>query len=114
MPERGPRKYDPLTRHLAELTEDEVTLTFAEIGQIVGTPLPPSARPSSFWSTTMQSLVARPWTRAGWRVLHTDLRGDPPAVTFARVRSDSTAEHRRDPASRPGGKDRTINLWSTG
>ena len=87
----GPRKYDPLTRYLANLAPDEVTLTFAEIEAIVGAPLPASARRASFWTTTPRPLVARPWVRAGWRVVRTDLRGEMPAVTFVRVRSDSGA-----------------------
>ena len=42
-PRPGPRKYDPLTAYLADLPTDEATLTFAEIEQLVGAPLPPSA-----------------------------------------------------------------------
>ena len=85
MPHYGPRKYDPLARYLADLTADEVTLTFPEIEAIIGAPLPASASLSSFWPRTSRSLVARPWVRAGWRVVRTDLRSGPPAVTFARI-----------------------------
>jgi hypothetical protein len=89
MPRFGPPKYQPLTDYLAALIAAEVTLTFAEIEAIVGAPLPPTARQSSFWSTT-QSLVACPWARAGWRVARTRLRSAMPAVTFQRVRPDAT------------------------
>jgi len=88
MPTRGPRKYDPLAAYLAGLAADEVTLTFAEIERIVGAPLPASARLSSFWSTTTQPLVARPWTRAGWRVARAQLRSDSLTVTFVRQLTD--------------------------
>ena len=88
----GPRKYDPLTRYLADLTADEVTLTFAEIEAIVGVPLPPSARNPNFWSNAPSGIFRdRPWVRAGWRMARTQLRGEWLAVTFARFRPDSTA-----------------------
>ena len=85
MPHYGPRKYDPLTRYLAALTVDEVTLTFPGIEAIIGAPLPASASLSSFWPRTSRSLVARPWVRARWRVARAQLRVEPPVVTFVRV-----------------------------
>ena len=91
MPRYGPRKYDPLTRYLAALTVDAVRLTFAEIEQLVGALLPPSAWRPSYWTTTARPLVMRPWVRVGWRVVRTELRIETPAVTFARMASDSTA-----------------------
>jgi hypothetical protein len=92
MPRYGPRKYDPLVAYLAGLFVDEVTLTFSEIERIVDAPLPPSAYRPSFWSTSPRSLVMRPWRRAGWRVVRTELSARPPLVTFARVAADSTTE----------------------
>jgi hypothetical protein len=86
MPERGPRKYDPLTRYLADLTADEVTLTFAEIEQIVGAPLPRTAWGPAFWSNGREGVFrVRPWVRAGWRVARAHLRSESPAVTFRRL-----------------------------
>ena len=85
MPHYGPRKYDPLTRYLAALTVDEVTLTFPEIEAIIGAPLPASASLSSFWPRTARELVARPWVRAGWQVARAHLHSATPAVTFARA-----------------------------
>ncbi len=94
MPTRGPRKYDPLAAYLAGLAADEVMLTFAEIEAILGTALPPSARAMPFWvnatDRSRRPAQARAWRRAGWQAAHIDLRDDPPTVTFARVRSDST------------------------
>jgi hypothetical protein len=85
MPARpGPHKYDPLTRYLAALTEDEVTLPFAAIELILGATLPRSARQSSFWTTALRPMVLS-LSQAGWRVRRTDLRSGPPAVTFVRV-----------------------------
>ena len=86
MPRRvGPRKYDPLTRYLADLAADEVTLTFAEIEAIIGAPLPPSARTSNWWENTTEHVQAGAWVLAGWRMKRTHRRLDPPAVTFERV-----------------------------
>jgi hypothetical protein len=83
----GPRKYEPLTRYLAALDTDEVTLTFAAIEQLVGAPLPPSAWRSSYWTRAPQPQgpQSRPWSRVGWRVARIHLRLDRPAVTFVRV-----------------------------
>jgi hypothetical protein len=90
-PRLGPRKYDPLVAYLAGLAVDEVTLTLPEIEQIVGALLPPSAYRPSYWTRSTRALVARPWLRAGWLVVRWDLHARPPAVTFARVASESAS-----------------------
>jgi hypothetical protein len=84
-PRSGPRKYDPLVAYLIGLAVDKVRLTFPEIERIVDAPLPPSARQSSFWTQSPRALVARPWLRAGWRVVRTELHRSIPAVTFVRM-----------------------------
>ena len=82
----GPRKYVPLTRYLAALAVDAVTLTFSEIEAIIGAPLPPSARRSTFWTSRSPRLrAAPPWVQAGWRMVRTELHARPPTVHFARV-----------------------------
>jgi hypothetical protein len=87
----GPRKYAPLTAYLAARTGDAVTLTLAEIEQIIAAPLPVSARRPSFWSNgPLRLFRERPWIEAGWRVVRTELRRAEPAVTFARVAADAT------------------------
>jgi hypothetical protein len=83
----GPSTYDPLTRYLAGLAADEVMLTFAEIEQLVGAPLPRSAWRSGYWTRAMRPWGPqnRPWTRAGWRVVRVHLQFDRPTVTFQRT-----------------------------
>jgi hypothetical protein len=82
----GLSKYAPLTRYLAGLTVEEVTLTFAEIERILGTALPPSARSPSFWSTSRYGVFrVQPWVRVGWQMARTQLQNATPAVTFVRV-----------------------------
>ena len=89
MARSGLRKYEPLADYLAALAAEEMTLTLAEIEAIIGAPLPPSARDPTFWSNSREGLFrVRPWLRASWRVARTDLRGEPPAVTFARRLTD--------------------------
>lgn len=82
----GPRKYIPLTRYLATLAVDGVTLTFSEIEAIIGASLPRSAWRSTFWTSRSPGLLAaQPWVQAGWQVVRTELHARPPAVHFARV-----------------------------
>jgi hypothetical protein len=87
MPQRtGPSKYAPLTRYLAALRADAVTLTLDEVEPILGAPLPVSARHPTFWANSRLGLFrVRPWLEAGWWMARTDLRSARPAVTFARV-----------------------------
>ena len=60
------RKYLPLNRYLesAEPQQMSVSLTFAEMEQILGSPLPPSAWLAHYWTG---STVARyNWERSGY------------------------------------------------
>jgi hypothetical protein len=86
MPRGRPPKYAPLAGYLAALTADEVRLTLAEIEQIIGAPLAAWVRQPTFWSNSPAGVLRpKPWTRAGWRVVRTELQASPPAVHFARV-----------------------------
>ena len=86
-----PTKYEPLRRHLAGLPAAvrEVTLTFAELEAILGTPLPATAWGRKFWVNTSAAMgatmQARAWRVAGWRVAGHALRATPPTVTFVRA-----------------------------
>ena len=87
MPRRlGPPKYAPLTAYLEALNLDEMCLTLDEVEVIIAAPLPPRARTPTFWTNRSPRLFgAQPWVQAGWRVVRTELHGQPPAVHFARV-----------------------------
>jgi hypothetical protein len=88
----GPHKYQRLTDYLASLPAAQVTLTLAEVEAILGFALPPVAHDHSFWTnSTRGTFDMRPWVQAGWRVVRRDLHRATPTVTFAQVRSDSTA-----------------------
>lgn len=81
-------KYDPLRDHLAGLprSQSKATLSFARVEQILGEPLPPSARAyEDFWvgkARWRKVIEARPWERVGWVVEDLDLRIG--LVTFRR------------------------------
>ena len=55
------------------------SLPFAEIEEIIGKPLPPSAHKHPAWwanDSTGSHTHARAWMRAGWKVDHIDLANE--------------------------------------
>lgn len=90
-------KYDPLYRYLRDCGEHRVTLTFAQVAEIVGG-LPPSAlKFQAWWENENEGshVQAHAWMNAGYRVA---------SITSAR-RSRSSAPRpevcsRRLPATR--------------
>lgn len=88
-------KYAPLGVHLRKATGSEITLTFDQIEQIIGTNLPPSASNHDEWwqNSTPGSdshVQALAWMTTGWRKLRVDRPGRH--VTFARAGSNPDAE----------------------
>lgn len=75
-------KYWPLFNHLQQSGQDEVTLSFSEIEQLLGHQLPGSARKSrAWWSNRSSGTVQAPaWMEAGYHVEELDLKGEQ--VTF--------------------------------
>lgn len=66
-------KYDALARLLDEQPADEpVSLTFAEIDDIVGG-LPPSSSGRTWWANTIRHSQSAAWLRAGRRVIEVRL-----------------------------------------
>lgn len=64
-----PGKYAPLGDYLAALPSelDHCELDLHEIEQLVGMPLPPSARTNWFWRRDEPASHARAWLDQGWR-----------------------------------------------
>ena len=63
-------KYKPLGNHLSVQTDRVVTLTFSEIGRIIGSPLPATAfRAPQWWENEHlgSHVQCRSWMDAGWR-----------------------------------------------
>ena len=72
-------KYSPLEKHLRDLpvSQEEVTLTFERLEQILNEPLPAAAREGgSWWDNQRQGLrvETNAWMDAGWMVDTVDLR----------------------------------------
>ncbi len=69
---RKTRRYQPLYDLLAETTEGEITLTFAEITALIG-PLPLTAISHASWWTMRHYTQVVGWEALGWRA-HADRR----------------------------------------
>ena len=69
------RKYIPLTKYLRKKRAGYLTLTFAEIEEIIGEPLPRSAKVLGrrWWSNNTKGRAqGTGWINAGWRVVGLD------------------------------------------
>lgn len=82
-----PSTYAPLAAYLAAQppTTLTVTLTLAEIEQVLGVMLPPVARTRGWWKATGRWGQPRPWHAVGWEVSQVEFRTVPPRITFTRV-----------------------------
>ena len=85
---RREKKYDPLCRWLAGCGRAEVRLTFREIEELLGQPLPDVAHTTPAWWSNIvteqksRHVQAYAWSNAGYRTRDLDLPGR--AVTFVR------------------------------
>ena len=78
-------KYEPLLRFLqARLDAESIRLSFAEIDEILGFPLPKSARDHQAWwsNTRLGHSHAAAWLDAGWKTAMLDLASQ--RVTFVK------------------------------
>lgn len=76
--------YAPLAELLATVHSDRVDLSFRDLEQVLGRPLPASARNHRpWWGNSAASPQARAWLEAGWRIAGVDR--DAGEVTFERV-----------------------------
>jgi hypothetical protein len=70
-------KYEPLATHLESASANEWSATFAQVEQVLGFPLPPSARKHREWWSNQSGAghsQARGWQDAGWQVWKVDLQ----------------------------------------
>lgn len=83
--------YDPLNQYPASSKEDVIKMTFSEIENLLGRPLPKSASKYSAWwenegrlgySSPNSHSHARAWLDAGYKVAKLDIGGM--GVTFIR------------------------------
>lgn len=83
--------YEPLTQFLESSHIGRVSLTFAEIEQILGRPLPASSRKhQAWWANTPSHSHAEAWMRPGWKTVSVDLARERLAFTRTQARSAGT------------------------
>jgi hypothetical protein len=82
--EAAPMKYRPLREFLSRQTVAEAPMSFAEVEDVLGFPLPASARNhAAWWSNNVGTHVhAAAWRGAGWRTSRVNLAAE--RVTFVR------------------------------
>ncbi len=72
---------------------DRLSISFTELEEIIGGPLPPSARKHrAWWSNSRSHSHASAWLDAGWRVESVDMTGG--IVTFVRETVGRAAQQR--------------------
>ena len=79
--------YQPLADFLAAQPPETaaVTLTLAEIAQLLGRPVPASAHTRAWWGNHPSSRRAPAWLAVGWRTQPPQSRQLPVRITFVRA-----------------------------
>jgi hypothetical protein len=68
-------KYSPLADFLLAQQRDEISITFAEIERIIGSPLPRSHRYRAWWSNnSFNSVMTKVWLDAGFQSAEVDMK----------------------------------------
>ncbi len=93
-------KYEPLTRHLASRRDPRIAMRFAEIEQLLGFPLPRSARMHRpWWANSGHGHVqARGWLDAGYESQDVDLAAE--RLEFVRLNRNEAPVAPLPPAER--------------
>ena len=99
-------KYKPLEEYLSRLQDHSVKLTFKQVEEIIGTPLPLSAtRYRGWWSNNPDNgVITHSWLNAGFKSAQVDMKGQ--TLLFIK-----TQEHTTDNSLL--GKDRKDKLPNT-
>ena len=92
MTERRLSKYQPLTEYLAAQPSTCLTLTFAQLADLLDSPLPRMAWTGRWWANAAPrgNNHAHAWLSVGWRVDRVEARYQQ-TVTF--VRQDMVGKH---------------------
>lgn len=94
-------KYEALSTYLCAAGQGELALSFSDLEEILGFPLPPSAYRYPQWWQNGGHTQARAWMDAGFAVQHLDLKGR--TVRFVRDRAAPSPAPRQSPALPPTG-----------
>lgn len=69
-------RYAALSEFLSGFSGDATELSFAEVEEVLGAPLPVSARRHrAYWSNSGETIQGRSWTSVGWKVGELDWGG---------------------------------------
>ena len=91
-PKEDQKKYRPLFNYLSQQTDDVVTLTFAEIEDILGFALPVSfQRYASFWANNDngQHHHCRAWLDAGYKTVNVQKNIIDMHMRFEKIKSNN-------------------------
>ena len=88
-------KYDPLRRYLESAGTDLVPMSFAQIEEVLGFKLPPSARKHRPWwsNSTTNGVMTEQWLAAGYKSEGVDMAGE--RLTFRVSRSNDRGSSRQ-------------------
>jgi hypothetical protein len=90
-------KYNPLSARLAGHAGPEWRASFAELEEVLGFPLPKSARTGkAWWKNDARAPHASAWTTGGWEALDVDQAAG--LVTFRKIAPAEAAVARALPA----------------
>ena len=83
-------KYKPLEEYLSRLQEHSIKLTFKQVEEIIGTPLPPSATHyRGWWSNNPHNgVIAYSWLNAGYKSAQVDMKSQ--TLFFVKTRYQTT------------------------
>lgn len=95
-------KYEPLGAFLATRPTKEVPMSFSDIEQVIGAPLPPAAgRHPAWWSNNpSNNVMTKVWLDAGFRTERIDLGGRK--LVFRRVAPAKSSPSSPSPGSGVG------------
>ena len=82
-------KYEPLEGYLRQSGRHELPMSFAEIEQVIGVKLPPSARKHRPWwsNNYTNSVITHAWLNAGYKTARVDM--DAEQLVFVKNRDIS-------------------------
>lgn len=92
-------KYEPLRKFLQDAAATELPMTFAEIEEILGFPLPESQNIRAWWSNNASNnVMTKEWIAAGYKTERVDIEGRK--LVFRRTTPKVSTEKRGEPAGR--------------
>lgn len=102
------QKYMELAAHLTGLNDTRWQASFEEIEEILGFPLPESARAHQAWWSNQMRSQSLGWQQAGWKTTDLDLRNE--RVTFVYVGGEENEGVAPEPESARRARPRPLTI----